>query len=94
MTKPKTRAFHKIVHEVSVPDALVKLCEARGADYVGDQGFGVYVARVIVNEAPVMLRINVRGEQLRLHPICKTIQVPVVLRAWPVAGDKQEQRAA
>lgn len=88
--KPKTRAFHKLVHEVSVPDALVKLCEARGADYVGDQGFGVYVARVIVADAPVLLRINAAGEQLVEHPIAKTIQRPVALSAWPVAGEQDQ----
>lgn len=83
--KPKTRAFHKLVHEVTVPPSLVKICEARGADYVGDQGFGVYVARVIVAEAPVLIRINDLGEQLVEHPIAKTIQRPVALSAWPVA---------
>lgn len=72
----------------------MKLCEARGADYVGDQGFGVYVARVIVNEAPVLLRINVRGEQLVEHPIAKTIQKPVALRAWPVATYEETKPAA
>lgn len=93
MKPTRTARFASMIHEVGVPERLVRICESRGADYIAARNptTGLYPVRVPRGDlAPWWLRVNDDGLAVEVETISQTRQ-PAPM-GWPVAT--QEQRAA
>lgn len=95
MKPTPTRRFARLIVEAGVPDALARVCEARGADYIAAKNLstGLYAVRVPRGDRePHWLRVDGAGRAVVVEAMSRTVQVPPV--GWPVAGETEAAQAA
>lgn len=95
MKPAKTARFASMIAEVGVPERLVRIVEARGADYIAARNptTGLYPVRVPRGDlAPWWLRVDDEGFAVEVETISQTRQ-PAPM-GWPVAGHQEAAQAA
>lgn len=95
MKPTRTSRFASMIHEVGVPEALVRIVEARGADYIAARNptTGLFPVRVPRGDlAPWWLRVDDAGDCVEVETISQTRQ-PAPM-GWPVAGQTEAAKAA